>query len=158
MTKALKRAQRDVLVRLSSENRLTPDEVIREARSQKSPLHSCFQWNVEKAAMIAWRQQARDLIASFTITVVREEREYHVREFVEMPNKPLGTQGYAAFEDVKSNPKMARRFMDDQIRTAVSYVEIAKEYAGALGLSERVAEAIEKLKELREIIHNSTAA
>jgi len=155
MTKTLKQKQREVLARLNREKRLTADDVIKEARDPNSPLHSCFEWNVQKAAMQAWREQARDLISSFTIIVVREEREYRVAEFVERPNKPLNVQGYMAFEDVRRNPKLARRFMDDQLRTAVSYVERAKEYAGALGLTIEVSEAIEKLEELRAILSSA---
>lgn len=70
----------DELRRIAAENEgaLRPATVVDEARDESSPLHSHFEWDVEKNAEAYLLVQARDLIRSAKVRI--EERE--VRQFV----------------------------------------------------------------------------
>ena len=59
----------EVMQRLESEGRLTPANLVDEARPEDSPMHKAFEWNDEKAAEIYRRQQATQMIRAI---VVRE--------------------------------------------------------------------------------------
>ena len=70
----LKKAARDRIVELAEANggRITPEQVLEDARDPESPLHNYFEWDVETAARQYWLDQARTLIRSVKI-VTREE-------------------------------------------------------------------------------------
>src|SRR4249919_3354546 len=49
--------------------RLTPDAVVKDARSKSSPLHAHFTWDVKEAAAAHWLTQARELITSVRVVI-----------------------------------------------------------------------------------------
>lgn len=73
---------------------LTPVQVVREAESPDSPLHSHFEWD-DSAAGPRWRiEQARQLIRSCRIVVeTTPDRVVQVRSFLNVPDV-----GYAPVE------------------------------------------------------------
>lgn len=58
-----------VMQRLESEGRLTPANLVEEARPEESPMHKAFEWDDVKAAENYRRQQATQMIRAI---VVRE--------------------------------------------------------------------------------------
>ena len=52
MTPEQREAVKKRLIEIEEANggRLTPDAVVRDAKRKDSPLHSCFEWDVKKAA------------------------------------------------------------------------------------------------------------
>lgn len=138
-----------VLTQMERDGRLRPDDVIEEARNSKSPLHGEFTWNVNKAAMITWRSQARALISSFHITVVVHRKEYRIQEFVEAPGKAEREQGYMAFTKIKNQKELAREFFDRELGTASSYVSKTADYARVLGLERQVERVVKDITSLR---------
>lgn len=158
MDKETKDAIHAVLTKLENEGRLAPDPVIEEARNPDSPLHGQFQWDVEKAAMITWRAQARSLISQFHITVTVHRTEYRIQEFVEAPSKPENEQGYVAFSKLKSNKDLAREFIDRELGIASTYVSKTTDYARVLGLEKRVEKVVKEITSLRVDVQNNPAA
>lgn len=65
----MKAEQFEILSKLADRGKLTPENVLAEARKESSPLHDHFQWDDADAAE-KWRlDQASRLIRTFTITV-----------------------------------------------------------------------------------------
>lgn len=48
---------------------VTSEEVIEDAKSEDSPLHGCFTWDVGEAALNHWRDRARYLMRSYEIHI-----------------------------------------------------------------------------------------
>lgn len=138
-----------VLIQLESEGRLTPDDAIEEAKDPKSPLHTEFTWDLNEAAKITWRAQARALISQFHITITVHRTEYSIQEFVEAPGKAEREQGYVAFTKLRNKKELAREFIDRELAIASSYVEKTRDYARALGLEKRIERVVKDLSALR---------
>lgn len=65
---------------------LTPKDVVEDARSHNSPLHTYFEWNDSAAAEQYRLQQARALIRAVVAVVVNEEEPAkRVQAFVHVP-------------------------------------------------------------------------
>lgn len=63
--------------------RLTPHSVIKDASSEKSPIHKCFEWNDGKAAEEYRLWQARKLIGAIIVLEVNDTPLKHeTRAFV----------------------------------------------------------------------------
>ena len=149
-----KRDKRDLILaelkRLESTGKLTPNNVVDTARDPANPMHDWFEWNNDKAAE-NWRTyQARQLISSFTVQREMNETTYDVQQFVEDPRKPENEQGYVAFARIESDEDMQRRMMDRELDLAGSYVNRARQFAGALGLLPEVESMQRELYELRK--------
>lgn len=138
-----------VLTQLESEGNLAPDNVIEKARDPESPLHGEFTWDVEQAAMMTWRSQARALISQFQITITVHRKEYRIQEFVEAPGKAEREQGYVAFTRIRNRKDLAREFLDRELGIASSYVAKTADYARVLGLEKRVEKVVKDITSLR---------
>jgi hypothetical protein len=93
--------------------KVTPDIVIEDAKNPESPLHGEFEWDVNKAAMEAWRDTARRLIRAVTVVVHTESKTfkaagYRAPEFVRNPASSNREQGYARIHDFRSDKEQAR--------------------------------------------------
>lgn len=62
-----------ILNRMGEEGRLTPKNVVDEARPEDSPLHPEFEWN-DAIAAEKWREKQAQLLIAHTI-IVNEEAE-----------------------------------------------------------------------------------
>lgn len=138
-----------VLTRLENEGQLSPDSVIHEARNAESPLHGEFTWDVEAAAMVTWRAQARQIISQFHVTYKVHRREYQIQEFVEALGKNGRDQGYVAFTRIKGQKELAQEFLDRELGIASTYVSKTADYARVLGLEKRVEGVVDEISALR---------
>ena len=89
---------------------LEPVDVVRDAESNASPLHECFEWDDGMAAE-SWRlQQARQLLNHIEVVIERQgEDDSQVRAFhcvtVEYEDRPKEKHsGYVNVEEVIGNP------------------------------------------------------
>lgn len=84
---------------------ITPASVVERAQPQESPLHECFEWDNDKAA-IKWREQEARVLIGNIVTVFSGEAEVNapvtVRAFVNTPGKESG--GYKGIVSVLNNP------------------------------------------------------
>jgi hypothetical protein len=59
--------------------RVTPAEVVEDARPEDAPLHTCFTWDDSEAARLHREEEARYLIRSYEIRIVSDDpNEPHV--------------------------------------------------------------------------------
>lgn len=61
-------------IRLANAGRLDSKTVVNEAKSEKSPLHGAFTWDLEKAATRCWMMEAATLIRAVTVEIGGVER------------------------------------------------------------------------------------
>jgi len=90
----------------------TPDEVWKEGMRKSSPLCSYFQHDVKKAAEGYWRKQARDLINSIEVVIVKSGRETQQSSFMSVSVPEAKGRVYEDMDTIAGNP-----FLMDQVLT-----------------------------------------
>jgi hypothetical protein len=132
------------------DGKVTADAVIEEAKDPKSPLHGEFEWDVEKAAMEAWRETARRLIRSVRVQVHTETWTVAVPRYVRNPESPQREQSYAEAADLRGDHDRAMASLAYEIERADGAIRRAEKVAMSVGLSDEiefVASAIQHVKE-----------
>lgn len=128
--------------------RITPDAVLLDAKSPKSPLHDQFDWDDSSAAK-QWRlQQARELIRSVRVEITTESRTVSTVRYVRDPSAGEA-QGYVEVAKLRDDKSLAVEALQGEIRQANAMVARARSIADALGLTaeiETVAESVETLQ------------
>lgn len=128
--------------------RITPDAVLQDAKSAKSPLHDQFDWDDSSAAQ-NWRlQQARELIRSIKVEITTESRTVSTVRYVRDPSAGEA-QGYVEVAKLRDDRTLAAEALAAEIKQANALVARARSLADALGLSaeiEMVAESVETLR------------
>lgn len=70
---------------------LTPEIVVENAKKKNSPIHPCFEWNDKKAAKKHRLHQARMLMSSINIKVIKDDgRKIDVPKFVNIKVDRMG--------------------------------------------------------------------
>ena len=125
--------------------RLTPELVVRDARSPSSPLHGCFEWD-DSAAAEAWReQQARTLMRSVVYQVQTETRVVETVQYVRDPKCETHEPGYVSVEDLRRRPAQARAALRYECGRVAAYLERVRHLALALGLAEELDTILQEL-------------
>ena len=134
MTPEQREAVKKRLIEIEEANggRLTPDAVVRDAKRKDSPLHSCFEWDVKKAAAAHWIEQARDLITSIRIVV------------------KTGEQGYVSVTKVRTDADMAREVLVAEFGRVADMLRRARELAAALEAQSEVEALLQGVVGLRQ--------
>lgn len=114
---------------------LTPRAVVDDARSPKSPLHPCFEWDDAKAAEEYRVEQARAVIQR--ITVVIEER----------PTEPV-----RAFVSMRAEEGRRYRSTIDVLRDPVSREQMLDEARGELSAWREKYKALEELSDVFAVV------
>ena len=122
---------------------ISPDLVIEDAKDDKSPLHECFEWDVNKAALETWRDTARTLIRSVRVirsieTVEFRAEGHNLPEFVRDPSRKGDEQGYVRTAELRNDRDRAIASIMMEISRAEAAIARARNVAEALGLSEEV--------------------
>jgi hypothetical protein len=134
--------------------RITPDIVIEDAKNPDSPLHDQFEWNVEAAAMEAWRDTARRLIRSVRIVIQTESKTfktsgYRPHEFVRDPSAPSNHQGYARAADLRSDHERAVAALMYEIDRIKGALARARSICEELGLDQEFHIVDDAVKAMR---------
>jgi hypothetical protein len=134
--------------------RITPDIVIEDAKNPDSPLHDQFEWNVEAAAMEAWRDTARRLIRSVRIVIQTESKTfktsgYRPHEFVRDPSAPSNHQGYARAADLRSDHERAVAALMYEIDRINGALARARSICEELGLDQEFHIVDDAVKAMR---------
>ena len=117
---------------------LTPQSVVKEARSEESPLHSCFTWNNDEAAEQYRLHEARRLIVS--IRIVNGPASPVVPVYVSITT-PEKSREYRPTTEVMSDEKIKERFMDE-LRRFIETLE--RKYKGLRDLDD----VLERMKQV----------
>lgn len=132
------------------DGRLTADAVIEDAKSPESPLHTEFEWDVDKAALEYWREQARRLIRSVRVTVTVEHHTMAVPRYVKSPEYPLREQAYADSQQIKPDREKSRQAIAYELERAEAAIKRARYVGIALELEEEVQSILESLVSMKE--------
>lgn len=135
---------------LEAEGEVTPDLVIEDARDEESPLHGEFEWDVEKAAMEAWRATARRLIRSVSLVVNTEAVYLAVPRYVRNPDAETREQSYVSTSELRTDRDRAWAALSRAIDAADAMIRRAEKVAVAVGLADEVrlvATALEQVKQ-----------
>lgn len=148
----MKEEARARLVEMAEANdgKLTPEQVVEEARNPESPLHGYFEWDVEKAAAQHWLDQARSIIRSVTVNIKTETRTVRSVGFVRDPTMEAGRQGYMLVRRVRTEEDWARDALVDEFKRVGSALKRARTLAVALGLGDQIERFMSEVEVLRE--------
>lgn len=128
--------------------RLTPDSVVEDAKSPRSPLHDWFEWDDTEAAH-QWRlTQARELIRSVRVEVQTEHRTVSTVRYVRDPNAGNDEQGYVEVARLRKESDLAREALRREIIAANALLDRVQELSVALGLEGEVSEIRESFNRL----------
>lgn len=141
---------RKSLLALADAGKLTPEEVIRLARSPESILHPLFEWDDSVAARKYRVDQARTLISSFEISVTINRVELRVQEFVRDPSRGDKEQGYRPISSIKSESEEAIEFVIKELSVAKTYVDRTERFAQMLGLQKDTRALSNRLSEIAD--------
>ncbi len=140
-----------VIQELSDRNggRVTPDEVISHARDPASPLHSHFNWDVEKAAHEHWRNTARHIIASVRVNITTERTVMRSVAYVRDPAVPADEQGYISVVVLRDDSAMSEKAFVNELSRAEAALNRATELAAALNLEPEVRRLSRRVSNLK---------
>jgi hypothetical protein len=159
MNRQNKKAIRERLAALDKRyGTLTPDAVVEDARDPKSPLHGEFNWDVKQAAMEHWRERARDLIRTFTVTVTYETHKIAIPEWVRNPRAKSRDQGYSRVSKIRSEKDNAMEALMREIEYAEAAIERARRVAIGLGLEQHCERLLAEIAALKKATKTKAAA
>src|SRR3990167_478094 len=135
MTKEQRQAIAERLKSLEDKHgRLTPDIVVKDAKSSKSPLHDCFEWDLRKAAMQNWIETARELIVSIEYETSATTEYRAIPYYVRDPAAETNKQGYRSITSIMGNKEDARLFLIEEFKRVSFMFARAKSYAALLNM------------------------
>lgn len=129
---------------------LTPDLIIKDARSPQSPLHLEFDWNDKSAAHQHRLYQARRLIALHWHHVRTDSLEFDAPYFVRDPEALPGEQGYVLTASLVKEPELAMKAFMTEIAKGQSFLERARTMAEPLSLEVELESCILAIETLRK--------
>lgn len=130
--------------------KLTTRAVIEDAKNPKSPLHSCFTWDVKKAAMEYWQEQARNLIRSVRIEVRTSTHLISAPCYVRDPEADTKTGGYTEVTALRPKRDVAREALRYELDRAITALERAQEIAEVLGLQPVITQTLNNLRGIQD--------
>jgi hypothetical protein len=99
--------------------RLTPLDVVRDARKRSSPLHPAFEWDDSKAAAIYREERARYILRSLVVVIAtrepdKGEADCPVRAFVNVERD--SESFYTPTVTALSDEELRRQVLEDALR------------------------------------------
>ena len=138
-------------IRAHNSGTLRPDDVVADAKSDKSPLHAFFEWDDSAAAHQFRLDQARTLIRNVKVEMSSSTQTIIAPYYVRDPRVGSDEQGYCATMEIKSDADVATDALRYEFDRAISLLERAVTIADALGLGAQVQELLNRAK----VIHGS---
>jgi hypothetical protein len=129
-------AVRERLASLEKNGRITPEDVIEDAKNPDSPLHSQFEWDQGKAAHAHWVETARKLIRGVRLVRHVESRLVSSVAYVRDPTCAANQQGYRSVVSVKTERQLAEEVFREEVRRLVALTRRVSELATMLGMKE----------------------
>ncbi len=147
-----KEAIRKRLAEIESANdgRLTPFAVVADARDETSPLHDCFEWDVDKASYSHWITQARNLITSIRVVVTTESTSVKSVFYVRDPSAQQDEQGYVSVTRLRGDKDMAREALVAEFTRVADLLRRARHLAQALDADDEIQGLIQTVVGLRQ--------
>ena len=125
---------------------LEPEHFVAEASKPKHPLHSLFDWDVDKAAHRDYIRQARKIIVSVEYQVRTETRILSVPVYVRDPRKEGNEAGYRSLQSIKTDADMKHETLVAEFKRVGALLARARSIAEALELEAEVDAIIDQLQ------------
>jgi|SRR5581483_4497294 len=113
--------------------RVHPDTVVAAARNPKSVLHSCFQWDIQKAAEAHWRDTARSLIKEVRLQIVFEDVKISAPYYV--ADQSQDETGYIETMRIARRGAAARAQLEDELSRVKGALSRGRSLAKVFGLA-----------------------
>jgi hypothetical protein len=126
--------------------RLTAEDVVEDATNSRSPLHSYFNWDDKAAAHLHRLEQARYLLRSISVEVVRGKEVMEVRSFEVITDKDKKQQGYTPITSIMKNKGEMKQILE---RAGAEMEQWISRYEDYKFLSKAVLRARRILQELK---------
>lgn len=135
------------LRRIAKENGgiCSPEEVVRQAKNQRSPLHNLFEWDDTKAGHSFRLWQARKLLVYVEYKPMEEKPPISV--FVSLSSDRKKSGGYRLREDVMKDAEYRSILLEDALREMKLFEEkyfLLKELEELFGAMTVVRKKLEK--------------
>ncbi len=130
--------------------RLTPDDVVADARDPASPTHSYFTWDDTKAAEAYRIDQARSLITMVRVVIKVEHTTIRSVCYVRDPALDNTTQGYVSVKRLRTDADAARDALVAEFSRVADMLRRARELAVALHATEEVEALLASVVGLRQ--------
>lgn len=130
--------------------RLTPNDVVKDARQKDSPLHGCFEWDTKKAAAAYWIEQARTLITSVHVVMKTETISIRTVYYVRDPSADNKEQGYVSVPRLRTEADMAREALVSEFTHVADMLRRARHLAVALNAADEVEPLLQSVIGLRQ--------
>lgn len=97
------------------EGALTSQNVLESARSEKSPIHSLFEWDDTKAAEQYRLKQAAQLICNLTVEIETDDKPIECRAYMDVSEAKVGSfiNVQSAFQSEESREVVLRRALNE---------------------------------------------
>ena len=141
----------DHIVALERQGRLTPEEVLEDARREDSPLHDLYDWDMTRAAERHWLDRTREIIRVGRVVVHTETQSYMLPRYTRDPDAAPGEQGYLSLDALRVDPGVARRALIAEFERVASALRRARTLAGGLDLEDQVASLLERVVGLQAL-------
>lgn len=146
-------------LRAANNDVLTPEAIVQDARNPSSPLHSLFDWNVERAAHAYWVQRARQIMRTVTLkSKVSEHKFVEVPAYVRDPRQPHSVQGYIHIETAKSDQQLARDIIASEMAYAQQATRRAMNVSSVLNFTDDLQDISDRIEVVRDRVHKDKAA
>ena len=132
-------------IEASNGGRLTADLVVEDAKDPDSPLHDQFEWDIEKAALRHWIDQAREIITSVRVVQRVDTQTISTVYYVRDPSAGPAEQGYVSLERLRTESDLAREAIHSEFVRARAVLQRARDIAKVLGMEEEVVEVAERV-------------
>ncbi len=137
-------------IRAAHRGRLTPRDVLEEAKNSASPLHKHFQWDDTEAAMQYRLQQAGHLIRSIEITVetTRSRGPSNVRAFVSV--KERRRRSYTSVAEAMSDKDLRAQIVGRAREELQAWRERYEKLTEVAKIFEAIDKALPRLNAVRK--------
>lgn len=133
---SVKKAYTTIIAEMAERNggRITPEEIVSEARKPESPLHEYFDWDDASAAEKHRIDRARALIRSCEVKITVETKTVSTVGYVRDPKAETSETGYLSIQKVRTEKDVARDVIVSELTRVKSALTRAENLAIALGL------------------------
>lgn len=115
--------------RIAYEEGLSPENIVRRAKNETSPLHNYFEWDDESAAHKWRKQKARTLVRSVEIEAEREQQVrgfYHV-DIVQKEGEEARSE-YVTLDTALSTEEYMQQILNKALNQLVSWQKTYRQY------------------------------
>lgn len=100
---------------------LTNEEILADARSARSPLHKCFNWDDTDAAEKYRHRQAKRLLKHL-VSKTANERKTRAFVFVQMPGG--GAKSYIPLRSAMGRPELRDQLLDNAVKPLERWLKV----------------------------------